>query len=434
MRVTARSGKTNARGGGTTTAEARRAQPGYDYALLLGVVGLVVIGLLMTYSATFDWAVQDMGSRFAKFRWQLLWVAIGAALLVAFARVPYNWWQRVAVQIFIATLALLAGVLLIGAGRGAQGAEVFRRGFLGGSIQPSEAAKLGLVIYMAAWISSKGERIRDVTYGLVPFAVLIGVLAGLLVLQPDLSAALLAITVAVAMFFVGGADIFQMALASAVGGVTLYLLISSSDYATQRISDWVLLWNNPTALGDRGWHNLQALMALGSGGIFGMGLGQGVQKTGYLPAPHTDSIFAVIGQETGLLGCLVVLALLVLITYRGFRIALESTEGFASLLAFGLTTWTAVQALLNVGVVTGLVPFTGVALPFISFGGSATVTSLAGVGLLLSISRGNRVGRRVERAERTERPERQQANLDRRWWNGGTRVSRPRRRAHVGRR
>lgn len=421
---------------GAANAGARRGLLKLDYVLLLAVGALLVLGLLMVYSATFDWGYQQLGGRFAKAGWQLLWIGIGTVALVVCARVPYDKWEKFAIPIIGVTVGLLLIVLLINTGGRTAGGEV-RRNILGGSIQPSEPAKLGLIVYMAAWLSSKGERIRDVKFGLIPFAVLIGILAGLLVAQPDLSAAILIVLVALAMFFFAGADVFQFTLGCAVGGAVFFLLINRIGYAMKRISEWVLLWQSPEQLGSRGWHNLQALISLGSGGLFGVGLGQGVQKTGYLPAPHTDSIFAVIGQELGLAGCLLVLGLFVVITYRGFRIALAASNGFAMLLAFGLTCSTAVQALLNIGVVSGLIPFTGVALPFLSFGGSALVTSMAGIGVLLSISQGERVGRRVEKSERVEpkeRQKRQQANLDRRWWHGRTRLSRPRRSGHAGRR
>jgi cell division protein FtsW len=169
-------------------------------------------------------------------------------------------------------------------------------------------------------------------------------------------------------------------------------------------------------------------MALGSGGLFGVGLGQGQQKLGYLPAPHTDSIFAVLGEELGLVGCLTVIALFVLLAYRGFKIALDAPDAFAALLACGITCWLSVQALINVAVMTGLVPFTGVALPFISAGGSAMVVSLTGVGMLLSVSRGKRVGTTRRAGSRTRRGSRQRASLDRRWGNRGTRLSRSGRR------
>jgi cell division protein FtsW len=244
------------------------------------------------------------------------------------------------------------------------------------------------------------------------------------VLQPDVSTATLIVLTALAMFFFAGADIFQLAVGGAVGAVTFFLLVNKLPHARQRVDEYLLVWRDPKLVGH---HIQQVLVALGSGGLFGVGLGQGQQKLGYLPAPHTDSIFAVLGEELGLVGCLVVIGLFVLLAYRGFKIALQASDAFSALLACGITCWLAFQALVNVAVMTGLVPFTGVALPFISSGGSAMVVSLAGVGILLSVSRGKQIskGRAGSRARQGSR---QRANLDRRWGNRGTRLSRSGRR------
>jgi cell division protein FtsW len=336
------------------------------------------------------------------------------------AFVPYDWWQRMAVPVLGGALLLLILVLILGQTRfGA------RRSFLNGSIQPSELAKPALVIYVAAWLASKGDQIRDVTYGLIPFSMLIGGVAGLVMMQPDMGTAALIVLTAFTMFFFAGADIFQLVIGGVVGGVTFYLLVNQLAYARQRLDDYLLIQGDPMHLGH---HIQQSLIALGSGGMFGVGLGQGQQKLGYLPTPHTDTIFAVLGEETGLIGCLLVIALFVLLAYRGFRIALEAQDAFAALMACGVTAWLTFQALINIAVVTGLLPFTGIALPFISSGGSAMVTSLAGVGLLLSVSQGKRSKRRRTTGSYTAIGRRRHANLDRRWGNRGTRLSRPRRR------
>jgi cell division protein FtsW len=306
-----------------------------------------------------------------------------------------------------------------------------RRTFLNGSVQPGELAKLAMVIYVAAWLASRGEQIRDLTYGLIPFAVLIGGVAGLIVIQPDVSTATLVALTSLAMFFFAGADILQLAVGGAAGGVTFYLLINQLPHARQRIDEYLLVWHDPRLVG---YHIQQVLMALGSGGLFGVGLGQGQQKLGYLPAPHTDSIFAVLGEELGFVGCLVVIGLFGLLAWRGFKIALKAPDAFAALLACGVTCWLTIQAMVNVAVMTGLVPFTGVALPFISSGGSAMVVSLTGVGVLLSISRGRQVRKRRSKADsRTRQENRERASLDRRWGNRGTRLSRSGRRAGTGR-
>jgi len=387
--------------------------------LVLVVAGLVIVGLMMVYSATFDWSYQVYQNSFHIASRQFLWVGLGVVALVVAALVPYDRWQQLAVPVMGGTLLLLVLVLLVGDDRfGA------RRSFLNGSIQPGELAKLTLAIYVAAWLASKGEQIRDVTYGLIPFAVLIGGVAGLIMMQPDVSTAVLIVLTALAMFFFAGADIIQLAIGGTVGGVTFLLLINQLPYARERIEEYLLVWRDPKLVG---YHTQQVLMALGSGGLFGVGLGQGEQKLGYLPAPHTDSIFAVLGEELGFVGCLVVIGLFLLLAQRGFKVALKAPDAFAALLACGITCGLVFQALANIAVMAGLLPFTGVALPFISSGGSTMVVSLAGVGMLLSISRGRRIGKRTGKERRSR------ANLDRRWGNRGTRLSGPRRRTGAGR-
>ncbi|HET91725.1 MAG TPA: putative lipid II flippase FtsW [Chloroflexi bacterium] len=405
----------------TKSERSGRGRTSPDYSLLLAVTGLLIIGLMMVYSATFDWSYQVHESSFHIASRQFLWVGLGLALMTAVAAVPYIRWREWAVPMMGVALLLLILVLILGDDHfGA------RRSFFDGSIQPGELVKLVMVVYVAAWLASKGEQIRDVTYGLIPFAVLIGVIAGLIVMQPDVSTAVLLVLTALAMFFFAGADILQLAAGGAISGITFILLINQLPHARQRLDDYLLAWHDPTKLSH---HVQQSLIALGSGGVFGVGLGQGQQKLGYLPTPHTDSIFAVLGEELGFLGCLIVIGLFVLVAYRGFKIAMEAPDAFAALLACGVTCWLTFQALLNIGVMTGLIPFTGIALPFISSGGSAMLFSLAGVGLLLSVSR----GRVVVRGQRTGRKQgrkgsRGGASLDRRWGNRGTRLSRSGRR------
>jgi cell division protein FtsW len=406
----------------------RRAKGNPDYGLILVVAGLVIVGLMMVFSATFDWSYQEHGSSLQIAFRQFRWAAIGAVVLVVVTFIPYEWWRDRAVPIMAGTLVLLVLVLLFGEERfGA------KRSLWHGSVHPGELAKLTLVIYIAVWLSSKGDQIRDVSYGLIPFAVLIGVVTGLIVAQPDLGTAVLIALTSFAVFFFAGAEILQLAGGGGVAIVTFMFLISRFPHAAERIREWIEAWKDPRLAG---YHIRQTLIALGSGGPLGVGLGQGQQKLGYLPTQHTDAIFAVLGEETGLLGCLLVIGLFVLFAYRGFKITMDAQDSFAALLACGVTCWITFQALINVGVVTGLLPFTGMALPFISSGGSGLVTSLAGVGLLLSVSRGRSPSQQPVRRTQPDRREgsRQYASLDRRWGNRGTRVSRPRRRGSASRR
>ena len=398
-------------------AKRKRTKGKPDYGLILAVAGLVIVGLMMVYSATFDWSYQEYGSSFHLAFRQAQWTALGVAALVVMTLIPYERWRELAVPIMGGTLVSLILVLLIGDERfGAQ------RSFWRGSIHPGELAKLTMVIYIAAWLSSKGEQIRDLSYGLIPFAVLIGVVTGLIVAQPDLGTAVLIALTSLAVFFFAGADILQLAGGGVVAIATFLVLVNKLPHASRRITEWVQVWKDPEHAGH---HMQQTLIALGSGGLFGMGLGQGQQKLGYLPTRHTDAIFAVLGEEAGLLGCLFVIGLFAVFAYRGFKITMEAQDPFAALLACGVTCWITFQAMINVGVVTGLLPFTGMALPFISCGGSGMVTSLAGVGLLLSVSRGRSPSKQMEQPQKG----RKYASLDRGWGNRGTRVSGSGRRA-----
>ncbi len=245
-------------------------------------------------------------------------------------------------------------------------------------------------------------------YGLLPFAVILGVLCGLVALQPDLSIAMLLAATGMLMFFFAGGDPIQIFLSLLIGGGVFGMLAWQLTHARERLIDYMAALKDPSQLS---YHALRSVMAIGEGGVGGLGIGSGRLKTGYLPVPHTDSIFAVIGEEAGLLGALLVLGLFVFFAYRGYRIALETSDPFGALLAFGVTTMIILGALLNVMVMTGLVPFTGTALPFFSYGGSEMLVTLAGVGLLVGVSRGRPKGD-------------WNAILDRGWRNWRARLSR----------
>jgi cell division protein FtsW len=274
---------------------------------------------------------------------------------------------------------VLVGILVMGADR--FGGQRWVLG--GGSIQPSELAKLTVVLYVADWLSSKREDVRDLTLGLVPFAILMGFLCGLVILQPNYSTAIILAAIATAMFFTAGADLKQMLISGAIASTVLVGLILQSPHARQRVSTFFDPSSDPSGAG---YQVLQALDAIKRGGLLGVGLGQGQVKH-VLPVAHSDAVFAVLGEEAGLLGCLLMVVLFAVVAWRGFRVAAGAPDHFASLLATGVTCWLLIQALVHIAVVIGFMPFTGVPLPFVSFGGSSLVASLAGVGLLLNISR-----------------------------------------------
>jgi cell division protein FtsW len=377
-----------------------------DYVLILAIAALVILGLMMVYSSTFDVAYLEYDNPSYFFNRQLIWTAMGLGVLVFLARVDYHLWERLAVLMMAGTLLLLGAVVVFGGERfGAQ-----RWILKGGSIQPSELTKISIVIYIAAWVTSKGDKIRQVSYGLLPFAVLIGLVTGLVLLQRDLSTALLIAVTAWVMFFFAGADLLQLSATCVFGIATLLLLIVREPYRWERIKVFMDRQADPSG---SSFQVNQALTALASGGLLGKGLGASSQKFGVLPAVHTDTIMAVLGEELGLIGCLVLIGLFVLLAYRGFRIALEASDPFGTILAAGLTCTLALQALLNMAVVTATVPYAGITLPFVSYGGSSMVTSMACVGLLLSVSRGRGVRVRGVRG-RGARPRRTHVRSTRR--------------------
>ncbi len=360
-----------------------------DYLLILLVVAILLVGLMMVYSSTFALAYNLHGEPTYFLVRQGMWAAMGLVIMALITRVEYARWQKLSIIIMLATLALLVGVLLFG-----QEMHGAKRWLLGSSVQPSEVCKLATVLYIAHWLSSKGEKLRQVSYGLIPFAVLIGTIAGLIILEPDFGTAILVVIVAGGMFFVAGADLIQLIISSIVGSSTLLLLIANSEYAWGRVvtflQDPFNVLQNPirSGLPRETYQIIHNLVTLGTGGITGVGLGSGQQK-GLLPAGHSDAIFAVLGEELGLIGCLVVMALFAALGYRGFRIALQAPDSFGFILASGIAMWLTFQALINIAAVTASLPFTGLPLPFMSLGGSSLVISMTGVGILSSISRGS---------------------------------------------
>jgi cell division protein FtsW len=367
----------------------------FDYLLVVTVAALLIVGLMMIYSATFALGYQLHKQPTYYFIRQLLWVGIGTLALIIFAHIEYHTWRHFSIPIMGVTFLLLIVVLVIGQVRwGGQ------RWLVNGSIQPSEFSKLAIEIYIAAWLASKGEKIRKVSYGLIPFAILLGLITGLVVLQRDLGTAILIGVTALAMFFIAGGSLLQIIVSGILGGATIVMLIIRTPYRLARITTFLdPLSADP--LGDS-YQIRQILIALGSGGLTGLGLGASRQKFGYIPASHTDGIFAILGEELGFIGCLVVIGLFAFLAYRGFRIALAASDAFGTILASGITCGLIFQAIVNFGVVTASLPVTGVPLPLISFGGSSLVVSMASLGLLLAISRRTMPVTKEEKEEHRE--------------------------------
>jgi cell division protein FtsW len=370
-----------------------------DYPLLTAVGILVPLGLVMVYSASFVDAFTNHGNQLYYTLRQLSGVIIGTIGLLVAQRIDYRFWRTYSVQLIAATLFLLLLVLIlpetITTVNGAR--QWIRLGFF--SMQPSEIVKLVMIIYFADWLSRRGQRLDNVSYGLIPFAVMLGVVCGLVMLEGDLGTTIVLIVIGGLVYFTAGANLLHILGAGVVSAGAFWAMVKIAPFRQNRIAAWLDPFSDYLGAG---WQPVHGLYALGSGGVFGVGLGQGRQKFLWLSQAHTDAIFAVIGEEFGLIGTLFVAGCFLVIAYRGLRIAARAPEPFAALLATGLTGWLVFQALINIAVVTTLLPFTGLTLPFISYGSSSLVMCMVAVGVLLSISR-HTVERQRETIEQVPR-------------------------------
>lgn len=371
----------------------------------------------MVFSSSFAQAFEGYGDPYYFIVRQVIWTTLGIAGLVIASRIRYTLWEQWSILLMGAALLALLLVLPFGAER--FGAS---RTFYGGSIQPSEPAKIIIIIYISAWLASKGARIRNVRVGLIPFSVLMGFITVLIVFQPDISSALLLVTTALILFFIAGADLKQLVLVGVGMTLTFWLVITNSTYAGNRIQKFMdSVWN---PLESAEWQVVHSVSALNRGGPVGVGIGNSIGKfPGYLPLSWSDNIFAIIGEELGLLGTLLVIMLFALFAYRGLRTALRAPDNFGMLLATGITSLLILQALLNTAVVVAAVPPTGVTLPFISYGGSSLVTTLIAVGILLSISRSGVAGAEHTTSNSSQLGQLAYARFDFGRGDGGTRIS-----------
>jgi cell division protein FtsW len=396
--------------GTDAAATKRRAGRRYDPLLLGAVAALVGLGVLVTYTASYSVGYTYFGEGDYFLKRQLIWMAIGLAAAVFAIGVDYRTWRRYAAPAMAVTVVALILLVFFGSDRFGSA-----RWVSGGSFQPSELAKMALVVYIAHWLAAKRDQLNDFSLGFVPFGVITGLVCGLVILQPNFSTAVLLAIVASAMFFVAGAPVKHLLQA---GGVALVLLVGVMLQAPYRIARWEVFLDPESDPTGGGFQILQSLGAISRGGLLGVGLGNGQNKH-LLPAAHTDGVFAVLAEEMGTLGGLAVLILFVIIAWRGLRVATGAPDLFGSLLAVGITTWIVLQAAVNMAVVTAVVPFTGIPMPWISFGGSSFVACTAAAGLLLNIS-GHIDDERLKI----------HPNVDIRWRNGRSRLSR----AHRARR
>jgi len=351
----------------------------FDTPLLLIVFTLIVFGLVMVYSASYDYSFEYYDDPNQIFVRQLIWLALGAIVMLTLFFLDYHILGKLAVPVMIGTVVLLVVVLFIN--------EVFNgasRTIYNGSIQPSELAKLVLVLYLSVWLNARRDQLGNIGFGLIPLAAIIGVLGGLIVIQPDLSAVVTILALGGIMFFLAGGELRQIGLLLFVAVLIAWVVVQFHPTGSQRISDYVDGLKDPT---QGSYHVQRSMEAFVNGGWFGVGIGRATTKVTGLPVPPTDSIFAVVGEETGVVGATGLVALYGLLLWRGFSIARKAPDEMGALLVAGLTVWLCFEAFVNMSVLVSLVPFAGNALPFISAGGSNLVASMAAVGIILNVSR-----------------------------------------------
>lgn len=352
-----------------------------DPLLLVVVLILLCMGLVMVYSSSSIIAARYYGDASYFFQKQLLGATLGVVLMLVMMRIDYRVWRRFSLLGLAIAVPLLALVLISGTSAYGASRWLVVGSFI--SFQPSELIKLVLSLYIADWLARKGNQVSTFWYGLAPFILLVGLVIGLVLLQKDMGTASVIAILTTAMFFTAGANILQF-LPALGCGFLIFLSQAFSGYRYYRLIGFLDPFKYTT---DINLQLYQSLLGLGSGGWLGVGLGASRQKTGYLPLPYIDSIFAIIGEELGFIGCMVIVVLFMILAFRGFRLARRTQDVYGALLATGITTWIVVQAMINIGATTGTIPYTGVPLPFISYGGTSLVITLAGIGVLLNISR-----------------------------------------------
>ncbi|HCC33092.1 MAG TPA: putative lipid II flippase FtsW [Clostridiales bacterium] len=362
----------------------RRSRPGSpDPSLFLIAITLASLGLIMILSASLVKAEAWYGDPAFYLRRQLLWLLIGLGALVIGVRVDYRIYRRWATPIMLGTTLLLVAVLLPGVAQAGTGARRWMDlGIL--AFQPAELAKLAVVIYAAVGLSGHPERLGRFTTGILPWVGLMGAMSLLILAQPDLGTAIHMAAILFFLLFMAGARPGHLGILAAAAVPAVGWAVVTAEYRLERLLAFLRPFDDPLGAG---FQIIQSLYALGSGGIFGVGLGRSVHKHFYLPEQHTDFIFAVLAEELGLVGGAFVLLLFLGFAWRGYLVAVKAPDTLGSLLAAGVTSMIMLQATMNIGVVTHTLPITGIPLPFLSFGGSSLVTCMAGVGILLNISR-----------------------------------------------
>ncbi len=348
-----------------------------DISLLLGTLLLTLFGLFMIYDASSYVAFRDFGDKYHYLKDQSVWMLLGFGALTFFSFFDYHKLYSLALPILLAALILLIAVFIPGIGIHILGASRWI-GVGGITIQPAEFVKLALAIYLAAWFSNKEK-------GQLPaFLLLMGLVLGLVLSEPDMGTTIVILAEALAIYFLSGGKLIYFSILVPFIAFAGYLFIKISPYRMQRLEAFL---NIDKSIESSSYHVRQVLIAFGVGGLTGVGLGNSLQKYAYLPESPTDSIFAIIAEELGFIGAVILILFFIFIFYRAFKIAINGKDKFGKLLAGGITVFLSVQTIINLAALTALVPFTGIPLPFISYGGSALIIDLAAIGILLNISK-----------------------------------------------
>lgn len=358
--------------------------PDYIFLILAGI--LILFGLGMLFSASGPYAYEKFGSSYYFLKHQLLFGLLpGLFLFLIFSKVNYRFWRRVALPLFIVSIFLLILVFIPGLGSnyGTHAQSWIKIGVF--SLQPSEIVKLLFVFYLAAWFVKIGNKTSDFKQGALPFLGVLAVITFLIMLQPDMGTMFVIAAFSIILFFIAGASLKHLAAMGGAGALLFFLLIKIAPYRAARFTTFLHPEVDPYGIG---YHINQALLAIGSGGLFGRGLGHSLQKIQYLPEVAADSIFAVIAEELGFFFTVLFLILFIAFLFRIFKIANNSEDDFGRLVALGIASWIGIQMILNIGSMLALLPMTGVTLPFVSYGGTSLMITLAAVGVVASISKG----------------------------------------------
>jgi cell division protein FtsW len=365
----------------------------YDVRLLFPVLFLVGIGIVMVYSASSALAFKKFGTEYYFLKKQLLFAVLGIVALISCSRFPYRFFRSLTYPLLILALIFLAAILITGLGYSAGGAKRwFRLGSF--SFQPSEFARFALVIYLAYSMNKKKDALKDFYVGFLPHIMILCMFTVPIIFQPDFGSVVIFGVLTWIMLFVGGVRLSYLIASLALIIPAAYFFMISADYRLKRITSFLDPWQYSA---NDGYQIIHSLMAFGTGGIWGTGIGKGYQKLFYLPEPHTDFIFSVIGEELGLWGVLIILGLYILIFWRGIFIARNCEDTFGSFVAMGLTTAIGLQVCVNMGVALGLLPTKGLTLPFLSYGGTSLLLNMASIGILMNIGTAKKVLKRPKK-------------------------------------